>query len=154
MITYLGNQDLLKRHKVGFLASSKIASLSVLPTLDWATDVARRCDVAVVIGCHSQLEEQALNFLLKGKCGLIIALHRGMYKVIPEVYEQAVTEGRILFLSLFKESVIRPGRANAHKRNKFITELADEVVFSSLTPESSLYELFVHIKESKPTRLL
>jgi hypothetical protein len=108
----------------------------------------------VVIGCHSHLEEQALSFLLKGKCGIIIAMHRGMYKRMPEMYEQAFADNRLLFISLFKDTVYRPGRANALKRNKFITELSDEVVFSSLTPESSLYELYTNIKNIKPTTLL
>jgi predicted Rossmann fold nucleotide-binding protein DprA/Smf involved in DNA uptake len=154
MINYLGNRELLKQHKVGFLAASKIAALSVLPTLDWASEIAKQDINAVVIGCHSHLEEQALSFLLKGKCGIIIAMHRGMYKTVPELYQQAFADNRLLFISLFKDSVYRPNRANALKRNKFITELSDEVVFSSLTPESSLYELYTNIKNIKPTTLL
>jgi hypothetical protein len=81
-------------------------------------------------------------------------MHRGMYKTVPELYQQAFADNRLLFISLFKDSVYRPGRANALKRNKFITELSDEVVFSSLTPESSLYELYTNIKNIKPTTLL
>lgn len=38
----LGNTSLLDRKKIGYFASSKIASLSVLPTLDWAEEVAFR----------------------------------------------------------------------------------------------------------------
>lgn len=154
METYLGNQDLLKQHKVGFLASSKIAVLSVLPTLDWATETAKHEDTTVVIGCHSRLEEQALSFLLRGKCGIIIALHKRMYRNIPEVYQQAYNDGRLLFVSQFSENVTRPGRVNAMKRNRYITELSDEMVFSSLSSESSLYELYENIKDNKPVTLL
>jgi predicted Rossmann fold nucleotide-binding protein DprA/Smf involved in DNA uptake len=154
MITYLGNQDLLKRHKVGFLASSKIATLSVLPTLDWASMMAKRDDVAVVIGCHSPLEEQALSFLLKGKCGIIIALHRGIYHKVPEMYCSALTADRLLFISIFNDRVTRPGRANALRRNRFITTLADDMVFSSLSPTSSLYAIYTDIKDTKPITLL
>ena len=35
----LGNTSLLHRKKIGFFASGTIAALSVLPTLDWATEV-------------------------------------------------------------------------------------------------------------------
>ena len=52
----IGNNSLFGRRKIGFLAGSKIAPLSVLPTLDWASEIATREDVAVVSGFHSQLE--------------------------------------------------------------------------------------------------
>lgn len=77
--TYIGNQALLATHKVGFLASSKIAYGSVLPTLDWATDVARHQDITIVCGCHSKLERQAVGYLLKGHCGIIIVACTSRY---------------------------------------------------------------------------
>lgn len=64
----LGNTSLLDRKKIGFFASGTIAALSVLPTLDWATEVARREDVAIVSGFHSKMEREVLDFLLRGKC--------------------------------------------------------------------------------------
>lgn len=47
MMETLGNTSLLSLRKIGYFASSKIASLSVLPTLDWATEIAKREDVAI-----------------------------------------------------------------------------------------------------------
>lgn len=44
-------------HKVGFLASRKISTLSVLPTLDWAMQICKQTDIAVVSGFHSRLEK-------------------------------------------------------------------------------------------------
>lgn len=41
----LGKLELLNRRKIGYFASSKIATLSVLPTLDWAMEIAKREDV-------------------------------------------------------------------------------------------------------------
>jgi predicted Rossmann fold nucleotide-binding protein DprA/Smf involved in DNA uptake len=151
---YIGNQALLATHKVGFLASSKIAYESVLPTLDWATDVARRQDVTVVCGCHSKLERQAVDYLLKGRCGIIIVLHRGMYKQIPDVYQSALQSGRLLLVSLFSEQETRPSRYNAHRRNKYILQLSDELVISSLASTSSLYPLYEEWKAKKPFSLL
>ena len=51
----LGNTSLLERKKIGYFASGTIASLSVLPTLDWATEIAKREDVAIVSGFHSKM---------------------------------------------------------------------------------------------------
>ena len=85
----LGNTSLLDRRKIGYFASGTIASLSVLPTLDWATEVARREDVAIVSGFHSKMEREVLDFLLRGKCGIICVLARSIYKKIPEKYREA-----------------------------------------------------------------
>ena len=54
--TAIGNIDLLQKRKIGFLASRQIATLSVLPTLDWATEISQREGVAVVSGFHSRME--------------------------------------------------------------------------------------------------
>ena len=51
--TYLGNKVLLHKWKVGFLASRKISTLSVLPTLDWAMQISKQTNVAIVSGLHS-----------------------------------------------------------------------------------------------------
>ncbi|MGM9804480.1 MAG: hypothetical protein ACI308_09925, partial [Muribaculaceae bacterium] len=68
-LIYLGNIEFLKKGKVGFLASRKIATLSVLPTLDWATEISQREDIAVVSGFHSQMEKEVLKILLRDRCG-------------------------------------------------------------------------------------
>ena len=151
MINYLGNKELLKRHKIAFFASSKTSSSSVLPTLDWATEIARREDVAVCSGFQSPLEKEILPYLLKGKCGIIIALNRGIYKRIPQKFLEAHNSERILFISLENENIIMPSRANAEKRNNYLASIADEIVFASLTKDSGLYSLKELI--SKPFKL-
>ena len=146
----LGNKELLKRNKIGYFASSKITSLSVLPTLDWVAEIAKREDVAIVSGFHSKLEMEVLNYLLKGKCGIICVLARGIYKKIPLKYREAIKQNRILFISLESNKTLNYGREQAAKRNEFIASSADELVFSSVTPESSLYSL---TKTEKPIKL-
>lgn len=46
---YLGNQDLLKLPKTAFLASSNIATETVLQVYDWATDMRSRGSVSSVV---------------------------------------------------------------------------------------------------------
>lgn len=127
MCNYLGNKELLKRRKIGFLASRKISSSAILPTLDWAVEISKRADVVVVSGFHSRLEKDVLKFLLQGKCGIIIVLARGMYRKLPKIYDVAMKENRLLIISLEKETVIRVSERTAHKRNKYVEKLADEL---------------------------
>lgn len=125
---YLGNKVLLKQKKVGFLASRKISSLSILPTLDWATEVSKREDNAIVSGFHSKMERNVLEILLKGQCGIIIVLARGMYRKLPIQYEEAMSQNRLLIISNEKDNVKRVSEQTAHKRNEFVREIADEMM--------------------------
>lgn len=125
--TYLGNKELLKKRKVGFLASRKISTLSVLPTLDWAMQMSKQEETAIVSGFHSRMEKDVLKILLQGKCGIIIVLARGMYRKIPQEYTEVLIQQRILFISFEKDSVTRVSEISAHRRNEYVKSLADEM---------------------------
>lgn len=125
--TYLGNTELLKKRKVGFLASRKISTLSILPTLDWAMQVSKQKDIAIVSGFHSKIERDVLKILLQGECGIIVVLARGMYHKLPKQYGEAMSQNRLLIISYEKESVIRVSEATAHKCNNYVREIADEM---------------------------
>lgn len=123
-----GNTELLKMRKVGFLASRKISSISILPTLDWATEVSKREDIAIVSGFHSKMERNVIEILLKGQCGIIVVLARGMYRKLPKQYEEAMSQKRLLIISNEKDNVKRVSEQTAHKRNEFVREIADEMM--------------------------
>ena len=124
---YLGNKELLGIKKIGFLASRKISTLSIIPMLDWAMQIREQTDVAIVSGFHSRLERDVLKILLQGECGIIIVLARGMYRKLPKQYEKAMEQNRLLIISNEKESVTRVSELSAHNRNKYVEELSDEM---------------------------
>lgn len=124
---YVGNKELLNRQKIGFLASRKISTSTVLPTLDWAVEISKHADVAVVSGFHSRLEKDVLKFLLQGKCGIIVVLARGMYRKLPKIYEKAINENRLLIIALEKEAVTRVSEYTAHKRNNYVLDVSDDL---------------------------
>lgn len=125
--TYLGNKKLLKLEKVGFLASRKISPCSVIPTLDWAMQISKREDIAVISGFHSRMERDVLNILLSGVCGIIIVLARGMYRKLPKHFEEAMAQDRLLFISNEKENIIRVSEVTAHKRNEYVRKIANSM---------------------------
>ena len=133
---YLGNRELLKQHKTAFLASSTIPPDMVLKCYDWATAKHEGC---VVSGFSSKLEQDVLHFLLKAKCPIILVLARCMYKVIPEELKEAMEEGRILIISV--SNATRQSKVTAHARNKYICEIADQILFVGVSEKSSLFEL-------------
>lgn len=143
----IGNATLLQKHKLAFLASSHISTLSVLPTLEWAAQMARREDVAVVSGFSSRMEEEVLHILLRGKCGIILMLGRQQYKVLPEVWQKPLADNRLLIISTSKQT--RQNRQAAAERNAKVCDMADEVVMPYIPPEdSSLYQLYEKYKSN------
>ena len=125
MCNYLGNKELLNWWKIGFLASRKISTSAILPTLDWAVEISKPTDVAVVSGFHSRLEKDVLKFLLQGTCGIIIVLARGMYRKLPKVYDAAMNENRLLIIALEKDMITRVSEYTAHRRNEFVINISD-----------------------------
>lgn len=113
--------------KIGFLASRKISILSILPTLDWAMQIYKQKNIAIVSGYHSKMERDVLKILLQGECGIIVVLARGMYSRLPRQYEEAMLQNRLLIISYEKESVSRTSEATAHKRNGYVRKIADEM---------------------------
>lgn len=128
MMETFGNKKLLKQKKVGFLASRKISSLSILPALDWATEISKREDMAIVSGFHSKMERNVLEILLKGQCGIIVVLARGMYRKLPIQYKETMSQNRLLIISNEKDNVKRVSEQTAHKRNELVREIADKMM--------------------------
>ncbi len=139
-MTYKGNRELLKGEMVGFLAAGRIAPLSVLPTLDWAQEMADDASKIVVSGFSSKFEKDVLEFLLKGTCGIVVVLARRMYKTIPLGWRQPLEEGRLLIIST--STAPRQTRETALARNTFIAQTCGNLIMPSQPSEtSSLYNL-------------
>lgn len=135
-VEYLGNKELLKLRKTAFLASNTISSETVLRCYDWATEMRSRGQ-CVVSGFNSKLEQDVLHFLLKGTQPIILVLARRMYKVIPEELKGPLAQNRLLIISVSNAS--RQSKVTATARNKYICEMADQIVFVGVTAQSSLW---------------
>ena len=133
---HLGNRELLKQPKTAFLASGTIAPDVVLRCYDWATDEHEGC---VVSGFSSRLEQDVLHFLLKSKTPVIMVLARRMYREIPEGLKAPLDQGRLLIIST--SASVRQSRITALARNRYICELADQIMMVGVTENSSLYRL-------------
>lgn len=124
---FLGNKQLLNLHKIGFIASRHASTLDVIPTLDWAVDISKSTDVAVVSGFQSPLEKDVLKFLLRGVCPIIIVLARGMYRKLPEALQTPMDQQRLLIISNESDNTTRVSEITAHKRNEYVISISDEM---------------------------
>lgn len=124
---YLGSKQLLNLHKIGFIASRHASTLDVIPTLDWAVEISKSTDVAVVSGFQSPLEKDVLKFLLRGVCPIIIVLARGMYRKLPEALQTPMDQQRLLIISNESDNTTRVSEITAHKRNEYVISISDEM---------------------------
>ena len=124
---YLGNKQLLSLHKIGFIASRHASTLDVIPTLDWAVEISKSTDVAVVSGFQSPLEKDVLKFLLRGVCPIIIVLARGMYRKLPDALQTPMDQQRLLIISNESDNTNRVSEITAHKRNEYVISISDEM---------------------------
>ncbi len=134
-IVFWGNEKLLEKPKVAFLASRRVASEEVLRCYDWATQQAeaRQC---VVSGFSSKLEKDVLHFLLKGKCPVIVVLARRMYAELPEEWQNAINESRMLIVAT--SQAVRQSQQTAAKRNQYVAQLCEKVYLAGVEGHSSL----------------
>lgn len=137
--TYLGNTDLLNQPLVAFFCSRRYAPQAVLASYDWAT---AQHDKVVISTFHSPLERDVMDFLLQRKQPFIYVLPARMYKRVPERFQQALDENRILFISLVSDSVRMYSATNAQTANRYILSLASEVVFGSIAEGSHTERLY------------
>ncbi len=141
MTECVGNTQLLERRKIGFMAPSHVAPLSVIPTLDWAVSQSSREDISVMSGFSSKTERDVLSFLQKGKCGIILVLARRHYTKLSDEWNSLLATGRLLIIST--TSVSRQSRQSAFLRNQYICERCDELYMPSVPAKtSSLYQLY------------
>ena len=148
-LEYLGNQDLLKLNKTAFLAASTIPPEMVLNCYDWAVRMANEGQ-CVISGFSSHLEHEVLHFLAKGDQPIILVLAREMYKQIPTELQTLLDANRLLIISVSK--AVRQSKVTAHARNKYICEIADQILFVGVNEKSSLYTL-KEVYRNKQVRL-
>ena len=139
-VNFLCNQDLLKLHKTAFLAASTIPPEMVLKCYDWAVRMSNEGQ-CVISGFNSHLEREVLHFLMKGRQPIILVLARQMYNDMPPEFQRLLEEKRLLIISVSK--AVRQSKATALARNKYICEIADQIVFVGVKENSSVHPLYV-----------
>ena len=151
IITTMGNLDILNQKKLAFFCSIKCPGHLILKTYDLAQHL-KEAGVTVIGGFHSPIERECLTILLRGKQPVIVCPARSIKGLrMRRGYIKPLEEGRLLFLSPFKESQRRNTVDTAMERNCFVAAVADAVFVAHASPNSKM-EKFCHevLKLGKP----
>lgn len=139
-MVYLGNKEILKNRKIGFLCSRKVPADIILRTYDWAIK-QRDEGKCIISGFHSKIEQDVFEILLKGTQPIVMVLARGIKKRWSKEISEAVDNNRLLIISPFNDKSKRVTSDKAKKRNEVILTLADEVFIPFVSKNSNLYLL-------------
>lgn len=139
-LKFLGNKEILKHYKIGFLCSRKVPPDIVLKTYDWAKE-RREKGSCIVSGFHSQLEKDVFKILIKGRQPIILVLARGMMKRWPKFLNTAVEQNRLLIISPFNDKIKHINYQSALKRNELIADLADEILIAYHTLDGMIHNI-------------
>jgi len=151
IITTMGNLDILNQKKLAFFCSIKCPGHLILKTYDLAQHL-KEAGVTVIGGFHSPIERECLRILLRGPQPVIVCPARSIKGMrMRRVYIKPLEEGRLLFLSPFKESQRRNTVDTAMERNRFVAAVANAVFVAHASPNSKM-EKFCHevLKLGKP----
>jgi len=148
MLSYFGNENIIKNQKTAFLCSRKCPSDIIIKSLDWARDKKNNGD-CIISGFHSRIEKDVFNILMKGKQPIILVLARGMKKHWPAEIKKTIEEERLLVISPFDKNVKYITQETANIRNEIMTEIADEIFLAYYTKNGNLHGLIKKTKGKK-----
>ena len=123
-----------------FLSSRLISVDKLLNIFDWATEI-RNQDVTIISGFHSKVEKDVLHFLSKGKQPMKMVLARSMYRQLPEELKPLVQSGQLEILTLPGLRARLSSQETAMRRNRYMIDMADEVVIGYASPGGNLEKL-------------
>jgi len=132
----IGNIDILNRKLLGFFCSVKCPGNIILKTYDMARSF-RDAGITLISGFHSPIEKDVFDLLLSGSQLLVVCPARSIEnKRIPNVWREAIDNGRLLVLSPFKKKHKRVTASLSEKRNRIVAMLARDAFLPYASPGS------------------
>ncbi len=130
VVTSQGRLSVLDSTRIGFFCSVHCPGDVILKTYDLAR-MLRETNVTIVGGFQSPMEKECLDLLLRGSASVVVSPARGLGRMrIPKGWKEPLAEGRLLILSFFDDSILRPTADLAVKRNAHIAALADRILIA------------------------
>jgi len=149
IVSFLGNPEILKLRKTAFLCSRAIPASIVLKCYDWAIE-QREKGKCVISGFHSKIEKDVLHYLLaSGTQPVVMVLARGMTKQIEPKLKDAVKAKRLLIITPFDSAVRKVSVVTAEKRNRFMINIADDIVIGYMSKEGMLEKIISGVRKKK-----
>lgn len=137
-VALLGNTEILGRHKVAFLCSSRCAPDRILPAHDKARAL-RDAGIVVASGFQTPIEHDAFDILLRGTGPIIWCPARSIDTLaVRAPWRKPLDDGRLLVLSFCPNGAARITREQSRQRTRCLVQFADEIFIAHATPGGCL----------------
>ena len=133
-VSVLDDFALLDGVLTGFFCSVRCPGDVILKTYDLAKAL-RGADITLIGGFQSPMEKEFLDVLLWGRVRVVICPARGLGNMrVPKSWRAPLTEGRLLLLSFFDDTIRRPTAAIVARRNASIAAVSDRILVAHAQP--------------------
>ena len=120
--------------------SSKCPGEIILKAHDLAQEF-RKAGIPTIGGYHSPVEQECLRVLLRGSQPILLCPARSIKNMrLKPAWKDALTEKRLLILSIFEEHHRRSTAVLASQRNAFVAALADKICIAHAAEDSKILE--------------
>ncbi len=124
----IGDATVLQQSAVAFVCSVKCPGSVVIHTFDAIREL-RDAGVVVVGGFHSPMEQECLEFLLRGKQPVIMSPAKGLSRPrLSTIQRDAIEAGRLTLVSIFPETDTRTNKKQSQSRNEFVAALSPSLL--------------------------
>ena len=142
-----GNIDLLPGKNAtlngdlwALFCSSKCPGEIILKAHDLAQEF-RKAGIPTIGGYHSPVEQECLRVLLRGSQPILLCPARSIENMrLKPAWKDALTENRLLILSIFGGHHRRSTAVLANQRNAFVAALADKICIAHAAEDSKILE--------------
>ncbi len=142
-----GNADLLPEQSTpisgdlwALFCSSKCPGEIILKAHDLAQEF-RKAGIPTIGGYHSAVEQECLRVLLRGSQPILLCPARSLENMrLKPAWKDALTEKRLLILSIFGKHHRRSTAVLANQRNAFVAALADKICIAHAAEDSKILE--------------
>ena len=154
-VSVLGDLALLDGVLTGFFCSVRCPGDIILKTYDLAKAL-RDTEITLIGGFQSPMEREFLDVLLWGRVRVVICPARGLGNMrVPKIWRAPLTDGRLLILSFFDDTIRRPTAAIVAERNASIAAVCDRILVAHAQPNGKTEALCRHaLTNGKPVLAL
>lgn len=126
----IGNEQLMKNEKIGFLCSRNPSPEAVLEAYVWARE---QCDLGstVISGFHSPVEQDVYNILARRGSKLIHVLARSLPRRFTPTQHILLKTDRLLIVTVHDDHENRATRKSCLERNELVKSLADTTFYTN-----------------------
>ena len=143
-----GNDSLLTSPKIGLLAS-RILRPHLTQTVIETIENLFQDEEIFVSGWHAPIEQEIHSVLIKRNSPHIHVAAKSLDQVTCELGED-----KVLFLTHCSDKVQRITRQNALQRNRFVCELADQLLIPWLDPQGKTHNIVKNFCAVKPVFII